>query len=58
MGPQGEHMIILHVEKAFQVAPAEAAAAVDEEGGARSCCDSCRIFFYNARKLALFSTLE
>ena len=34
VGPQEEHMIVLHVEEAFHVAPAEAAAAVDEEGGA------------------------
>ena len=31
--PQEEHMIVLHFKEAFQVAPAEAAAAADEEGG-------------------------
>ena len=34
VGPQEEHMIVLYVEEVFQVVPAEADAAVDEEGGA------------------------
>ena len=33
VGPQEQHMIVLHIEEAFQVAPAAAAAADDEDNG-------------------------